>query len=54
MQYRLLRALMMLFATHAPPCSSSFDTCGKTPLKLAILSERHDVAAFLRSVGAPE
>jgi hypothetical protein len=54
MQYRVLRALMIMFATHAPPCSGCFDPCGKTPLKSAICFGGHDVAAFLRSVGAPE
>ena len=49
MQYLLLRALMMLFPTHTPPCSWSI-----TPLKNAIESKRPDVIAFLRSVGAPE
>jgi hypothetical protein len=49
MQYRLLRALMMLFPTHAPSCSR-----GISPLKNAIESNRPDVIAFLRSVGAPE
>jgi hypothetical protein len=50
MQCRLLCALMMLFATHAPPCS----TGNSTPLKWAIAYNKHDVVAFLRSVGAPE
>jgi hypothetical protein len=45
----LLRALLMLFATHAPPCS-----WGDTPLKQAIYNSQRDVVAFLRSVGAPE
>jgi hypothetical protein len=49
MQYRLLRALMIMFATHAPPCSH-----GSTPLQYAVFYKRHDVVAFLRSVGAPE
>ena len=49
MQYRLLRALMMLFPTHVPSFSQ-----GITPLKNAIESNRPDVIAFLRSVGAPE
>jgi hypothetical protein len=39
---------MMLFATHAPPCSQ-----GKTPLKVAIDCNNPDVVAFLRSDGAP-
>jgi ankyrin repeat protein len=47
--YRLLRALMMLFASHAPPCS-----LGNTPLKQAIFNNKPDVVVFLRSVGAPE
>jgi hypothetical protein len=50
MQYRLLCAFTMLFATHAPPCSNG----NNTPLKRAIDTEKHDVVAFLRSVGAPE
>jgi hypothetical protein len=49
MQHRLLRALTMLFPTHAPPCSRS-----DTALKYAIEWNQPDVAAFLRSVGAPE
>ncbi len=49
MRYRLLRALVMLLATHAPPCRS-----GYTPLKRAIEYDKPDVVAFLRSVGAPE
>jgi hypothetical protein len=49
MRCRLLRALMMLFATQATRCSG-----GKTPLKLAIYYKRSDVVALLRSVGAPE
>ena len=49
MRYCLLCALMMLFATHAPPCSN-----GMTPLKRAIDKYNPDVVAFLRSVGAPE
>ena len=49
MRYRVLRALMMLFATHAPPCSM-----GNTPLKRAIDCGKPDVIALLRSVGAPE
>jgi hypothetical protein len=47
MRYRLLRALMMLCATHAPPCSM-----GDTPLKVAIDCNNLDVIAFLRSDGA--
>jgi hypothetical protein len=50
MQYRVLRALMMLFATHAPPCSDTGDSL----LKRAIDLNAPDVIAFLRSVGAPE
>jgi hypothetical protein len=34
---------------HALPCSN-----GRTPLKLAIDENKSDVAAFLRSAGAPE
>jgi hypothetical protein len=49
MQCRLLRALMMPFATHAPPCSNDW-----TPLERAINYNKPDVVAFLRSVGAPE
>ena len=50
MQYRLLFALMMIFASHAPRCSR-----GHTALKVAITHGRmYDVIAFLRSVGAPE
>ncbi len=49
MRYRLLRALMMLFATHAPSRSD-----GKTALKRAMETNAADVIAFLRSVGAPE
>jgi hypothetical protein len=49
MQSRLLRALMMLFATHAPPCRY-----GSTPLKEAMTFNKADVIALLRSVGAPE
>jgi hypothetical protein len=49
MRYRLLCALVMMFASHAPPCS-----LGNTPLKQAIKFNQHDVLAFLRSVGAPE
>jgi hypothetical protein len=49
MRYLLLCALVMLFATHAPPCS-----CDCTPLRYALYTGNHDVAAFLRSVGAPE
>ena len=49
MRYRLLRELMMPFATHAPSCSG-----GKTALKWAMNMNQADVIAFLRSVGAPE
>ena len=49
MQHRLLRALMMLFTTHSPPCSY-----GHTPLKLAIACYKTVIVEFLRSVGAPE
>ena len=49
MRYRLLRELMMPFATHAPSCSG-----GKTALKNAMNKNKADVIAFLRSVGAPE
>ena len=49
MRYRLLRELMMPFATHAPSCSG-----GKTALKWAMNKNKADVIAFLRSVGAPE
>ena len=49
MRYRLLRELMMPFATHAPSCSG-----GKTALKFAMERNEADVIAFLRSVGAPE
>ena len=49
MRYRLLRELMMPFATHAPSCSR-----GKTALKYAMRENKADVIAFLRSVGAPE
>ena len=49
MRYRLLRELMMPFATHAPSCSG-----GKTALKCAMNKNKADVIAFLRSVGAPE
>ena len=49
MRYRLLRELMMPFATHAPSCSG-----GKTALKNAMSNNKADVIAFLRSVGAPE
>ena len=52
MQYRLLRALMMLFATHAPPCSSSFDTCGKTPLDYAAMQGHEAVVQLLLSCNA--
>ncbi len=48
MRYRLLRALMMPFAPHAPSCSDG------TALKWAVKSNKADVIAFLRSVGAPE
>ena len=34
---------------HALPCSD-----GKTPLKMAVDENESDVAAFLRSAGAPE
>ena len=49
MRYRLLRELMMPFATHAPSCSD-----GSTALKNAMYRNEADVIAFLRSVGAPE
>ena len=49
MRYRLLRELMMPFATHAPSCSD-----GMTALKWAMGENQADVIAFLRSVGAPE
>ena len=49
MRYRLLRELMMPFATHAPSCSD-----GRTALKNAMERYKADVIAFLRSVGAPE
>ena len=49
MRYRLLRELMMPFATHAPCCSD-----GKTALKWAMNKNKAGVIAFLRSVGAPE
>ena len=49
MRYRLLRELMMPFATHAPSCSG-----GMTALKCAMGENQADVIAFLRSVGAPE
>ena len=49
MRYRLLRELMMPFATHAPSCSD-----GWTALKNAMNMNEADVIAFLRSVGAPE
>jgi hypothetical protein len=45
-QYRVLRALMMLLVTHAPPCSD-----GETPLQNAIAQNQPDIVAFLRSVG---
>ena len=48
MRYRLLRELMMPFATHAPSCS------GGTALNWAMDRNKADVIAFLRSVGAPE
>ena len=48
MRYRLLRELMMPFATHAPSCSDG------TALKNAMERNKADVIAFLRSVGAPE
>jgi hypothetical protein len=46
MQYRLLRALMMPFTIHAPPCSM-----GNTPLKRAFDCNKREVIAFLRSAG---
>jgi hypothetical protein len=49
MRYRLLRALVMMFATHAPPCRN-----GMTALRRAIDKYNPDVVAFLRSVGALE
>jgi hypothetical protein len=49
MRYRLLRELMMPFATHAPSCS-----IGMTALKWAMDRNNADVIAFLRSIGAPE
>ncbi len=49
MRYRVLRALKMLFATHAPPCRD-----GSTPLNEAMTYNKADVIALLRSVGAPE
>jgi hypothetical protein len=49
MPYRVLRALMMLLATHAPFCS-----LGDTPLDVAIKNNSIHAAAFLRSVCSPE
>jgi hypothetical protein len=49
MRYRLLRELMMPFATHAPSCSQ-----GRTALKYAMSHNKADVIAFLRSIGTPE
>jgi hypothetical protein len=37
------------FFTHYLPCS-----CGHTALKYAIDSDKADVAAYLRSIGAPQ
>jgi hypothetical protein len=47
MQFRLLRALMMLFASHAPPCRH-----GRDCYKVAIDLSRHDLTALLRSAAA--
>jgi hypothetical protein len=49
MRYRLLRELMMPFATHAPSCSG-----GRTALKNAMDNNQAYVIAFLCSIGAPE
>jgi hypothetical protein len=44
MQCRLLRALMMLFATHAPPCS-----VGITPLDEAISRNYHLIYLYMQA-----
>ncbi len=49
MRYRVLRALVMPFASHALSCSD-----GETALKWAMNENKADVVAFLRSVGAPK
>ena len=49
MRYLLLRALIIIFAAHAPFCSK-----GTSALRFAIDQDQPDVIAFLRSVGAPE
>jgi hypothetical protein len=46
---RLPGAALSWSSTHPLRCSR-----GRTPLKVAITSNKSDVAAFLRSVGAPE
>jgi hypothetical protein len=49
MRYRVLRVLVMLFATHALRCRN-----GNTPLDWAIDLNKPELVAFLRSVGAPQ
>jgi hypothetical protein len=45
----VLRALVMLFANHAPPCRN-----GNTPLKLAVGNAKLVAAAFLLSVSSAQ
>ena len=45
----ILFCIILMLSTHPPACSD-----GETPLKLAIDSNKPDVVALLRSVGASQ